>query len=85
VRLFGAAERLRQEIGAPLPASEHERYEQGLQVARDAISEEEFTREWETGQGLPLDYAVEEALHVARLVASAGEPLSAEQTTLSST
>ena len=67
-------------LGAPLPAGEHERYEKGLQVARDTLSDEEFTREWETGKGLPLDYAVEEALYAARQIASAGASRSATTT-----
>jgi hypothetical protein len=62
--LLGAAERLRQEIGAPLPPSELERYEFAIIACREALPEATFKQEWETGRTLPLDYAIEEAMHV---------------------
>ncbi len=73
-RLFGAAERLREEIAAPLPLSEQVRYEAGLSVTRDALPQDTFAREWETGRALPLDYAIAEALHIARDIAGQSAP-----------
>lgn len=72
-RLFGAAQRLREVIAAPLPVGEQRRYEAGLSVTRAALPEEAFTREWKTGRTLPLDYAIAEALHIAREIA--GQPI----------
>jgi predicted ATPase/class 3 adenylate cyclase len=67
--IFGAAERLREELAAPLPPSEHERYEKGLFVSRQALSPETFKQAWDTGRALSLDDAIAEALHIARQIA----------------
>jgi predicted ATPase/class 3 adenylate cyclase len=65
-RLFGAAEQLREELSAPLPPSERERYESGVAVARDALSASRFAETWAAGRVLPQDDAVAEALAAAR-------------------
>jgi predicted ATPase len=61
-RLFGAAELVRQEIGAPLPPSEREDYERDVTAARSRLSDEAFAAEWAAGRAMPLEQAVSFAL-----------------------
>ena len=72
-RLFGASERLREELGAPIPASERVRYETGLARTRSAVGDEAYERAWAAGRALSLDDAVAEALHIARQIAQSAE------------
>jgi predicted ATPase len=48
-RLWGAAERLREEIGSPLPPDERERYDRDVITARQALGEEVFSAAWAEG------------------------------------
>ena len=73
-RLFGAAERLREALVAPIPRSEQERYEGSVAIARSALSVEEFSKAWAAGRSLALDDALGEALHVAGKIADLGKP-----------
>ena len=59
-------------MNATLEPTERERYDQGLIFAREALPEEAFRQEWETGRGLPLADAMAEALQVAMAIAHAG-------------
>jgi predicted ATPase/class 3 adenylate cyclase len=68
-RLYGAGECLREELGAPVPASERARYETGLAMTRSAIGNEAYDRAWVAGRALSLDHAVAEALIIARQIA----------------
>jgi hypothetical protein len=68
-RLFGAGERLREETGAPLPPSERARYEEGVGLARAALSPEDFARAWAEGRALSLNDAIAEAMRTARQLA----------------
>ncbi len=62
-RILGATERLREEIGAPLPASRRSRYEGQVATARAAIADEDaFDRAWQEGRSLTLEHAIELAL-----------------------
>jgi len=62
-RLFGAAEALRESIGAPqLPPSCARR--RRIELTRNALSDGAFTAEWATGKALPLEDAVAEAAAV---------------------
>jgi tetratricopeptide (TPR) repeat protein len=56
--LFGAAEALRETIGAPLPSSERADYERSLAVARGALGEEELVRSWARGRVMSQAEAV---------------------------
>ena len=73
-RLFGAAERLREELLAPIPRSEQARYESGVNIARSALSAEEFAQAWAAGRSLALDDAIAEAMGVAGKIAGLGKP-----------
>ena len=72
-RLFGASERLREELGAPIPASERIRYETGLAMTRSAVGDEAYERAWTAGRALSLDEAVSEALDIAHEIAQSAE------------
>jgi predicted ATPase/DNA-binding SARP family transcriptional activator len=61
-RLLGAAEKLRQAIGAPLSPSERPRYERSCHAARRAtLDEAAFTAAWAEGQAMPLEQVIEQA------------------------
>ena len=60
-RLFGAAEALRQSIGAPLPPTEWAAYERDVAVARARLGEDAFAAAWAEGWAMPLEQAVEYA------------------------
>ena len=62
VRLFGAAQALREEAGrpmSPLDLAEHERQHD---VVRRALGDERFAAAWATGQAMSLDEAIQYAL-----------------------
>jgi hypothetical protein len=61
-RLWGAAERLREEIGSPLPPAEREEYDCAVSAARQARGDEAFLAAWEQGRALTLEQAVKYAL-----------------------
>ncbi len=62
-RLWGGAERLREEIGCPLPPSERSRYDSQLAAARAAIDDDAaFDQAWKEGRTMTLEQAVEYAL-----------------------
>jgi predicted ATPase len=69
VRLFGRAEALRDEIGAPLAIVAADRYERDVAAARAALPEEVFAAAWETGRELPLMEAISAA---TQLTSSSG-------------
>jgi uncharacterized protein HemY len=54
-RLLGAAEVLREAIGAPPPLDERADYDQAVATARSALGEEAFARAWAEGQAMPLE------------------------------
>ena len=61
-RLFGAAEALREEVGAPLPPADRARYEQHVAAVRAELDEETFESTWAQGRAMPLEQAVAYAL-----------------------
>jgi predicted ATPase/DNA-binding winged helix-turn-helix (wHTH) protein len=62
-RIWGATERLRAEIGAPLPPCEQSGYDRYVAAARAASEDEAaFHSAWEEGRGLTLDQAIDLAL-----------------------
>jgi tetratricopeptide (TPR) repeat protein len=61
-RLCGAAEALREQIGAPLSPAARTRLEAVIAAARTALGENTFAAAWAEGRALPLDQAVTAAL-----------------------
>ena len=81
VRIFGAAEAIRTKIGAPLPASYCRERDRSLLAAKTHLGEAACEQEWNRGQGLSLDEAVNEASALTRLLVRSQSP-DAEVTTL---
>jgi len=62
-RTWGAADRLREEIGAPLPPNERPRYDRRVAVVRAALRDDAaFTRAWQQGRALTIEQAIALAL-----------------------
>src|SRR5262249_33530024 len=61
-RWLGAAEGLREAIGAPLPFDERAGYEQAVAAARTSLGEEAFARAWAEGRATPLEQTITDAL-----------------------
>src|SRR5262249_5227198 len=61
-RLFGAAERLREEIGACVPRAERADHERSVAAVRTALGEEAFAAAWAAARALSLEQAVAFAL-----------------------
>ncbi|HET9224324.1 MAG TPA: tetratricopeptide repeat protein, partial [Roseiflexaceae bacterium] len=57
-RLFGAAEALRETLGAPLPPVERAPYDDGVNAARAQLDAAAFAAAWAAGRALRLDQAV---------------------------
>jgi DNA-binding NarL/FixJ family response regulator len=55
VRLWGAAEELRETTGVPLPAIWLPDYEHSVAAARAALGEQAFSAHWAAGRTLPLE------------------------------
>ena len=75
--MFGAANALREQISAPLPPAETEKYESGLDLCRAGLSGESFDHAWATGRALGLEDATGLARRVARAITAAEPPPSA--------
>lgn len=63
-RLGGAAEALREEIGAPLEALEQRLHDSWVKRLRGAFNPGELEREWARGRAMSFEEAVGEALDV---------------------
>ncbi len=61
-RLWGAAEAIREQIGAPLPLAEHARYAAAVAHARAALGEHAFEAAWAEGRAQPLEQVITDAL-----------------------
>ncbi len=61
-RLFGAAEALREAIGAPLPFPQRSEYERYVATVRARLDEGTFKKAWDQGRAMPLEQAVAYAL-----------------------
>jgi tetratricopeptide (TPR) repeat protein len=62
VRLFGAADRLREAIGGPRWTIDQEAWDHDTSVARAALGEAAFTEAWDAGRAMTTESAVELAL-----------------------
>jgi predicted ATPase/DNA-binding CsgD family transcriptional regulator len=69
VRLLGSADRLRDELGTPLPPSEGAAVARVIAVAREALDAATFYAEWEAGRTLPIERVLAEALTIEVAVA----------------
>jgi len=63
-RFWGAAERLRETIGAPLPPFERTEYERDVASAQAQLSKEAFATAWAEGRTMSLEEAVTFALEL---------------------
>jgi tetratricopeptide (TPR) repeat protein len=62
--LWGAAARLREEIGIPIPFNEEADYKRAVVTMRVALGEDAFDKAWNEGSAMTLDEAVRYALGV---------------------
>jgi len=62
VRLWGAADSLRQSLEIPLSPLERDEYQRSLTASRAALGETGFAAEWAAGRELALEQAVADAL-----------------------
>jgi hypothetical protein len=60
-RLCGAAEAVREAIGAPLPPVDRASYLRTIAIAKDALGDDAFDRAWAEGRLLSLEQALAEA------------------------
>ena len=65
-RLFGAADRIRKTMGAPLPPAERPTYERHQAIARAQIDEAAFEAAWAEGREMTMEQAIEYARDGAR-------------------
>jgi hypothetical protein len=61
-RLFGAADALRRQIGAPLPPDSQEDYRPYLTTIESELDEEDFATAWSEGQKMSMEQAIKYAL-----------------------
>ena len=62
-RIFGAAEALRETLGAPLFPSHRDHYQHGVAVTRDQLDPATFAAAWVEGRTMPLEQAIAYALY----------------------
>jgi predicted ATPase/DNA-binding CsgD family transcriptional regulator len=62
VRLFGAAEVLRETIGAPMPPANRAQYDRSVDLARAQVGDVRLAAMWAHGRALPLEQAIAAAL-----------------------
>jgi hypothetical protein len=61
-RLWGAAEALRERLGAPLPPNDRAEYERDVAAVRQALGAERFAIAWVAGRSLTEEQAIAYAL-----------------------
>jgi tetratricopeptide (TPR) repeat protein len=54
-RMFGAAEKIREDINAPVESWNRQRYEKDVSVLRELLSDDSLTAAWESGRNGRLD------------------------------
>ncbi len=65
--LFGAAEALREVMGAPIPPSSRSRYDHNLAIARAQLDAEAWEAAWERGRSMTMEETISLALETANL------------------
>ena len=60
VRLWGAAETLRETRGTPLPAAWQQEYKRAVRIARTSLETQVFSALWATGRRLSLDQVLDD-------------------------
>src|SRR5262249_44061013 len=65
-RLFGAAEALRESLGAPLSPVERVEYDRHIALLRSQLPGDALASAWAAGRALPLDEAITFALETPR-------------------
>ena len=63
-RLWGAAERVREEIGQPMLQNHRPSYNRAVAAARTALGDDAFTLAWLEGRAMTIEGAVKYALNV---------------------
>ena len=58
-QLFGAADKIREDIGTPVESFNLERYNADVNAVKDALGREAFDKSWEDGRALKITEAVE--------------------------
>jgi non-specific serine/threonine protein kinase len=71
-RLFGAADAIRQAIGAPLPPYQRADHDGAIAALRARLGDERFSSAWADGRATPLERAVEQALAIGAPAAAVG-------------
>jgi non-specific serine/threonine protein kinase len=61
-RLFGAAERVREAMGAPLPPADRAEHDRSVAAVRGALGEDAFAAAWAEGRAMSLEEATRYAL-----------------------
>jgi len=63
-RIWGGAERLREQIGAPMPPGNRPSYARQIAAARTALGDDAaFEQAWQEGRAMTLEQAIDYALH----------------------
>ena len=78
-RLFGAADVLRETIGAPVPPCEHAERDRALASVRTHVGDEEFTRLRAEGRAMKLEEAFSRALEPVASPETTSDVLSARE------
>jgi tetratricopeptide (TPR) repeat protein len=79
VMLLGAADALRQRMGAQILPTDRENHERAVRAAREAQGDEAFSDAWTRGRALPIA----EALEIARTFSRGGDDASPPDTEVS--
>ena len=61
-RIWGAAERLRKDIGAPIPGDRRGAYQQAVDAARIELGGKALDRAWREGSVMKMEEAIRYAL-----------------------
>jgi non-specific serine/threonine protein kinase len=73
-RLYSATAALRGQIGAGVEAWQRSRHERSVALVRDGLSPAVFAAAWETGEVLPVEAIVTEALATVDLISAPAAP-----------
>ena len=69
-RLYGLAESLRERLGVPMWPAYRAEYDREVDIARNALSADQFQAAWREGRSLTVEAAVAEAKSLAEALAS---------------